>query len=291
MLIFYSTVYMIINGRAIAKEIQQEIKQEISSIKRRKPCLAVILVGEHPPSKIYIKRKTKACEDVGILSIGRALPADINEDDLIREIDSLNLDPSVDGILVQLPLPDHIDPVKITHSIDPTKDVDGFHPLNLGKLLIGEAGGFVPCTPLGVKELLQRCSIPVEGKHAVIIGRSNIVGKPMASLLLQNTPGANATVTVVHRRSQNIEQLCSNADILIVAIGKPKFVTADMVKEGATVIDIGISRVEGLVVGDVDFDNVKDKCSHITPVPGGVGPMTIAMLLKNTLSSYKRRPQ
>lgn len=287
---------MIIDGKKIASEIQQEIKETIQQYTTRPPCLAVILVGQHPPSQIYVNRKTQACKEVGIQSIKRELPVSISEEALLAEIDLLNRDPTVDGILVQLPLPAHMNPFHITHHIHPEKDVDGFHPYNVGRLLIGEHTGFLPCTPLGIKMLMERCAIEMTGKHVLVIGRSNIVGKPMAAMLMQGMPGANATVTIAHRYSVDLKMLCQFADIIIIAIGQPKFLTADMVKEGAVVIDVGINKVEDSskkngyqIVGDVDFINVAPKCSYITPVPGGVGPMTIAMLLKNTLLSYQNK--
>lgn len=287
---------MIIDGKAIASQIQREIKQEIERIQGRRPCLAVILVGTHPPSQIYVKRKTHACESVGITSIKRNFPEDFPEADLISELDQLNQDPSIDGILVQLPLPRHINPLKILHRISPDKDVDGLHPINAGKLLIGEQDGFVPCTPLGVKTLLERSEIDVSGKHVMILGRSNLVGKPMAALMMQNAAGANATVTVIHSKSKEIKSLTRLADILIVAMGKPKFITSDMVKEGVVIVDVGINKVDSStdpngyqIVGDVDFEHLQSKCSFITPVPGGIGPMTIAMLLSNTLKSFMKK--
>ncbi len=280
---------MILDGTAIATEIQHEMRQEIEKIPGRKPCLAVILVGDHPSSSIYVNRKTKACEAVGIKSIKRHLPPSISEDALLMEIEQYNVNPEIDGILVQLPLPSHINTTRVTRWIDPDKDVDGFHPINMGKMLIGESDGFLPCTPLGIQTMLKRSGISVTGKHAVILGRSNIVGKPMAALLMQNTPYANATVTILHRQSPHIPEVCRQADLLIAAIGQPHFVKADMVKEGAIVIDVGINKVSGGIMGDVDFEHVKAKCSWITPVPGGVGPMTIAMLLTNTLKSFKNR--
>lgn len=288
---------MIIDGKAIADQIQQEIKSEISQLikRHRAPCLAVILVGEHSPSKIYVSRKTQACASVGMTFIKKELPATISEKELLAEIDSLNNNPNVDGILVQLPLPPHVNPLKITEHINPEKDVDGFHPYNVGKLLIGEPHGFLPCTPLGIKLLLDRTGIEVASKHVLVIGRSNIVGKPMAAILMQSTPGGNATVTIAHRHTRNIKDLCLAADIIIVAIGQPKFITANMINPGTVIIDVGINKIVSTnskgyeIVGDVDFENVKDKCSYITPVPGGVGPMTIAMLLKNTLESYLRK--
>lgn len=287
---------MLIDGKKIAGEIELELKAKIAGIKERKPCLAVILVGVHPASVIYINRKTQACEKVGIRSIKLELPENISQENLIREIKKLNEDPTIDGILVQLPLPKHINPTHVTLCISPEKDVDGFHPMNMGKLLIGETDGFIPCTPLGIKVLLERSNIEVAGKNALIVGRSTIVGKPMAALLIQGRPWGNATVTIAHSHTKNLKELATNADILIAAIGQPHFITADMIKEGASVIDVGINKIEDLktkngyrIVGDVDFENVKTKCSHITPVPGGVGPMTIAMLLSNTWLSYKRK--
>lgn len=287
---------MIIDGKAIADQIQQEIKQQVSAITKRPPCLAVILVGNNPASQIYVNRKTQACAEVGIISIRKNLPADCEEDMLLEVLDSYNTHPEVDGILLQLPLPPQINTAKVLLQISPEKDVDGLHPYNAGKLFIGDTDGFAPCTPLGIKVLLERSGIQVSGQHAVVLGRSNLVGKPMASLLIQNAPGANATVTIVHSKSLNIKELCNEADILIAAIGRPGFVTADMVKDNAVVIDVGINKIEDptspkgyKIVGDVDFERVKDKCSFITPVPGGIGPMTIAMLLSNTLKSWSKR--
>jgi len=287
---------ILIDGKKVAAEIQQELKTSIAQIQGRKPTLAVILIGKHPPSEIYIKRKTEACAEIGIQSIRKQLPPSTSEKELLQEIHLLNQDPNIDGILVQLPLPNHINTALITQSISPEKDVDGFHPINVGKMLIGESDCFNPCTPLGIKTLLERYNIEVAGKHVVVFGRSNIVGKPMAAMLMQSMPGGNATVTIAHRQSKNVKSFSLLADIIIAAVGQPKFITADMVKDGAIVIDVGINKVENherstgyQIVGDVDFANVKEKCSYITPVPGGVGPMTIAMLLKNTLQSYIRR--
>lgn len=287
---------MLIDGKKIAEEIQLELKESIVNSGQRKPCLAVILVGEHPASLIYIARKTQACEKVGIKSIKLQLPENTSEAALMHEIQKLNQDPTVDGILVQLPLPKQINPTHATLAISPEKDVDGFHPMNMGKLLIGESDGFIPCTPLGIKVLLERSNIEVAGKNALIIGRSTIVGKPMAALLMQGKTWGNATVTVAHSHTKNLKELAQNADILIAAIGRPHLITKDMVKEGAAVIDVGINKIDNpkvksgyRIVGDVDFESVKSKCSHITPVPGGVGPITIAMLLSNTILSYKRK--
>lgn len=287
---------MIIDGKAIASQIQNEIKEQVNAINGRKPCLAVILVGNNPASEIYVNRKTLACQETGILSIRKNLPADCAEKDLLQVLDGFNRDHAVDGILLQLPLPAHINSARVLQFISPEKDVDGLHPVNAGKLIMGDTEGFAPCTPLGIKVLLERSKIPVSGKHVVIMGRSNLVGKPMASLLMQNAPGANATVTVVHSKSSNLTAICRQADIIIAAIGQPQFLKADMVKDNVVVIDVGINKIEDAssgkgyrIVGDVDFDNVKDKCEFITPVPGGIGPMTIAMLLSNTVKSRLMR--
>jgi methylenetetrahydrofolate dehydrogenase (NADP+)/methenyltetrahydrofolate cyclohydrolase len=276
----------ILNGKAIAKTIEEEVAAAVQKLKGRAPALAFILVGENPASKSFISMKKKKCHEVGIRSLDRELPATTTEKELLREIERLNRDTTVDGILVQLPLPPHIDPYAITAFIDPAKDVDGFHPLNVGNLLIGRQDSFFPCTPYGIQELLIRSEIPIAGKHVVIMGRSNLVGKPLAALLMQKREGADATVTIAHSRSQNLKALAASADILIAAMGQPHFIGPEMVKPGATVIDVGINRVGSSIVGDVDFDRVVSKCAHITPVPGGIGPMTIAMLLKNTLKSY-----
>lgn len=287
---------MLIDGKALAAQIQDEIRQTVATLQNRKPCLAVILIGDHPPSKIYVSRKSKACEEVGIVSLRYTFPSTLSEAELLDKIQLLNQDNTIDGILVQLPLPTHINPLSITCHIAPDKDVDGLHPMNVGKLLIGDPDAFAPCTPLGVKVMLERSQVETKGKHVVIIGRSNLVGKPMAALLMQNAQGANATVTVAHSATKNLKELCLSADILIAAMGNPCFITADMVKENAVVIDVGISSIPHpdkpratKLVGDVDFEAVSKKCAMITPVPGGVGPMTIAMLLSNTLKSYLGR--
>lgn len=287
---------MIIDGKAIALGIQEEIRQSVNAIQGQKPCLAVILVGNHPPSEIYVNRKTEACKDVGIRSLKISFPENVPESDVLKKIQELNDDSTVDGILVQLPLPHQINPSKIVEAISPQKDVDGFHPVNVGKLLIGERTGFFPCTPFGIQVLLEKSGIEIAGKHVVIIGRSNIVGKPMAALLLQTTAGGNATVTVLHRRSAFLKELCLLADVIIIAIGQPKFLKKEMVRPGAVVIDVGINKISNpaknsgyQIVGDADFEELKDICSYITPVPGGVGPMTIAMLLQNTLKSFQNR--
>ncbi|MDE3055145.1 MAG: bifunctional methylenetetrahydrofolate dehydrogenase/methenyltetrahydrofolate cyclohydrolase FolD [Verrucomicrobiota bacterium] len=279
----------LIDGKAIAATIHEEVRQEIKRIGGRGPSLAFLLVGDNPASESYVRAKKRACALTGITSILRTFPSSLKEMDLLAEIERLACDPSVDGVLVQLPLPPYIDETRIMCALDPEKDVDGFHPLNMGKLMRGIEGGFIPCTPLGIRELLLRSNIEISGKHALIIGRSNIVGKPLAALLMQKREGGNATVTVAHSHSQNLSSIARSADLLIAAVGKKGFVTAEMVKKGAVVIDVGIHHSSEGICGDVDFAGVAPLASHITPVPGGVGPMTIAMLLKNTLLSYKRR--
>jgi methylenetetrahydrofolate dehydrogenase (NADP+)/methenyltetrahydrofolate cyclohydrolase len=286
---------MIIDGIKIAKDLQRELKEEIDLLQGRKPCLAFFLIGNNPASMVYVNNKMKACKVVGITTIKKEMPETILEEILIEEIHKLNQDPNVDGILVQLPLPDHIDVKRVTLALDHNKDVDGFHPMNVGKLYLGQTDGFIPCTPLGIITLFERYNINVEGKNAVILGRSNIVGKPMAALLMQNAPGRNATVTVAHSRTKNLKEICLSADIIIAAMGKPLFLKSDMVKEGAVVIDVGINRVDDpntekgyRLIGDADFPSLEEKCSYITPVPGGVGPMTIALLLKNTLKAFSK---
>ena len=270
---------MIIDGKAVADSILEEIKATLKS----RPILTVLQVGEHPASSTYIRMKRKACERVGIESRLVALADSISEKELLNEIDKLNRG-DTSGILLQLPLPAHLDPHRMLEAIDPTKDVDGFHPINMGKLVMG-LPGFIPCTPLGIQVLLERSHIPVEGKRVVIVGRSQIVGMPLATLLMQKRKGCNATVTVAHSCTPNIEEVTREADILVAAMGRPKFIKEPMVKEGAVIIDVGINRLDGKLVGDVDFDALKDKCSAITPVPGGVGPMTVAMLLHNTVKA------
>ncbi len=282
----------LIDGTATAKKIQDQIAHAISHLSR-KPGLAFILVGEDPASQTYIRMKKKRCEEVGIVSFDCVLPSTITENQLLGEIDKYNQNPAVDGILVQLPLPFHINAMNVMMAVDPDKDVDGFHPVNVGKMLLGENSGFLPCTPHGVQVLLTHAQIPILGKHVVIVGRSNIVGKPLAAILMQKAPHGNATVTVAHSMTENLKEICRSADILVAAMGHPRFIKADMVKKGAVVVDVGINRIkEGgkdCIVGDVDFNAVAPLCSHITPVPGGVGPMTIAILLSNTLLSYQRR--
>lgn len=272
----------IINGKEISAKIREELKEEASKMAVR-PGLAVILVGEDPASQVYVRNKEKACTELGYYSEKYTLPSDTKMDDLLDLIDVLNKSEKIHGILVQLPLPKHLDEEKVILAIDPCKDVDAFHPVNVGKIMIGNHS-FLPCTPAGVMELLKYSGIDVNGKDCVVIGRSNIVGKPQAMLLLHE----NATVTICHSRTKDLKEVCSRADILVSAVGRAGFVTADMVKEGAVVIDVGINRnEEGKLCGDVLFDEVEPKASYITPVPGGVGPMTITMLMKNTLTAAK----
>ena len=279
----------IIDGKKISQEIKDEIKAEIER-DGIKACLAVIIAGSDPASQVYVKNKKTACEYCGIRSLSYELPEDTKEDELLALIKKLNEDPEVDGILVQLPVPEHIDEDRIIEAIDPAKDVDGFSRRSVGALSIG-SNGFVSCTPAGIIELLKRSGIEMEGKECVVMGRSNIVGKPMAMLMLRE----NATVTVVHSRTRHIEDICRRADILIVAIGKPRMITHDYVKDGAVIIDVGIHRLDPgnnggrKLCGDVDYEDVEPLASYITPVPGGVGPMTIAMLMKNVLKSAKEK--
>ena len=278
----------LIDGKSLSNKIQDKIAVEVEELKEEKNIvagLAVILVGDDPASHAYVKMKAKACERVGFYSISHNMPDTISQDEIIATIEMINNNPRIDGILVQLPLPSHIDTDKILEVIDPKKDVDGFHAYNMGRL-VTNLDTFVACTPLGVMEMFKEYKIDLEGKNVCVVGASNIVGKPMASLLLN----ANATVTVTHIYTKNLAFHTKNADIVIVGVGVPKLIKEDMIKDGAIVIDIGINRIEdGSLVGDVDFENVAPKCSYITPVPGGVGPMTIAMLLSNTLKSAKQR--
>ncbi|MSN96733.1 bifunctional methylenetetrahydrofolate dehydrogenase/methenyltetrahydrofolate cyclohydrolase FolD [Campylobacter sp. FMV-PI01] len=276
---------ILIDGKNISSKVKDEVKNEAINLANLgiKPGLAVILVGDDKASLTYVNSKEKACKMCEIYSVKKTLPASTTEDELLNLIDELNKDDKIHGILVQLPLPKHIDENKIIEKIDPKKDVDGFHPINVGKLSIA-LDGFVSCTPAGVIRLLKEYEIDISGKNAVVIGRSNIVGKPMANLLLKE----NATVTITHSKTKNLDFYTKNADIIVVAIGIPNFLKADMVKDGAIVIDVGINRLDdGRLVGDADFENLKEKASFITPVPGGVGPMTIAMLLNNTIISTK----
>jgi len=278
----------LIDGKGLAQKVQENVAKEVEELKQVKnivPGLAVLLIGDDPASHAYVNMKAKACERVGFYSITHNMPDTISQDEIIATIEMMNANPRIDGILVQLPLPKHIDTDKILEVIDPKKDVDGFHAYNVGRLVTG-LDSFVACTPLGVMKMFEEYDIELEGKDVCVVGASNIVGKPMASLLLN----ANATVTVTHIFTKDLKAHTSQADIVVVGVGVPGLIKEDMVKEGAVVIDIGINRIEdGSLVGDVDFKNVAPKCSYITPVPGGVGPMTIAMLLSNTLKSAKQR--
>jgi methylenetetrahydrofolate dehydrogenase (NADP+)/methenyltetrahydrofolate cyclohydrolase len=286
----------IINGNEIAAQIRQELKQEVARLKTEHnvtPGLVTILVGENPASVSYVTAKQKTSKDLGFYSVQDNQPADITESALLDLVQKYNKDPSIHGILVQLPLPKHINETKVLYAIDPDKDVDGFHPVNVGKLMIGEAV-FLPCTPAGIQQLLIRSGVETSGAEVVVVGRSNIVGKPIANILVQKQKGANATVTICHTGTKNLKEHTLRAEILIVAAGKPKAVTADMVKEGAVVIDVGVNRIgksesgKAILCGDVDYDAVKEKASMITPVPGGVGPMTITMLMMNTVKAAKQ---
>jgi len=286
----------IIDGKQIAATMREEIRREVEGLKEKgvTPGLAVILVGEDPASQSYVRAKEKACAEAGIYSDDNRLPADASQEDLLALVRSKNENPSIHGILVQLPLPGHVDESEVLLAVNPAKDVDGFHPVSVGRMVIGEKT-FLPCTPHGVVQLLARSGVQTAGAHVVVVGRSNIVGKPVANMLLQKKENANATVTVCHTGTTDIGSFTRQADILIVAAGRPATVTGDMIKEGAVVIDVGVNRVEDAtrkrgyrLVGDVDFDSVKEKASLITPVPGGVGPMTITMLLWNTVESARQ---
>jgi len=287
----------LIDGKQIAKAVHAETRAAVDALKAKgiTPGLAVVLVGDDPASRSYVRSKDKMSKELGIHSVKHELPAETTQEELVALVQKLNADPAIHGILVQSPPPKHIDEAAVIAAIDPRKDVDGFHPLNVAKLALDDPTGFVPCTPLGCQRLLLASGIDPAGKHAVILGRSMIVGKPMALLLMAKGKGGDATVTVVHSRSQNLAELTSQADILIAAIGRPGFVKAEHVREGAVVIDVGINRVEDpstekgyRIVGDVAFEEVAPKCSHITPVPGGVGPMTIAMLMANTVKACRQ---
>ena len=290
--------YKLLDGRKVSGEMKQEIADEVRTIVSKgfeAPHLVAILVGHDGGSETYVASKMKTCEELGFNSSLVRFDESITEEALLNEVKRLNEDPKVDGFIVQLPLPKHIDEQKVIEAVDPAKDVDGFHPINVGKLSIG-LPGFVSATPAGIIELLKRYEIETKGKHAVVLGRSNIVGKPVAMLLMHKGNPGDATVTVCHSRTENLKEITRSADILIAALGKPEFVTADMVKEGAVIVDVGTTRVPDAtrksgfrLTGDVDFKNVAPKCSFITPVPGGVGPMTIISLMKNTLISAKRR--
>ena len=286
----------IIDGKQVAADMRVELKAEVAKLKEQGivPGLAVVLVGEDPASKSYVTAKERACEDMGIFSDDNRLDAGISQAELMALVEKLNNDPKINGILVQLPLPDSLNEAEVLLAIDPAKDVDGFHPMNVGKMVVGEKT-FLPCTPHGIIQLLMRSGVTIKGAEAVIVGRSNIVGKPLMNMLVQKNPTGNATVTVCHTRTKNLSYHTKRADIVIAAAGRPNTVTADMVKEGVVVIDVGVNRVEDAtkkrgyrLVGDVDFEAVKEKASLITPVPGGVGPMTITMLLYNTVESAKR---
>jgi len=286
----------IIDGKQVAADMRAELKTEVAKLKEQGivPGLAVVLVGEDPASKSYVTAKERACEEMGIFSDDNRLDANTSQEDLMALVEKLNNDPKINGILVQLPLPKGLNEAEVLLAIDPAKDVDGFHPMNVGKMVVGEKT-FLPCTPHGVLQLLMRSGIAIEGAEAVIVGRSNIVGKPLANMLIQKNPTGNATVTVCHTRTKDLSYHTKRADIVIAAAGRPNTVTADMVKDGVVVIDVGVNRVEDAtkkrgyrLVGDVDFEAIKEKASFITPVPGGVGPMTITMLLFNTVESAKR---
>ena len=289
------SVAKIIDGAAIARDIRAHVAAEAAQLRAEEvvPGLAVVLVGSDPASEVYVRSKTRACHDAGMHSRLLHLPDTVSQDELFGTIDGLNADPEIHGVLVQLPLPAHINPKAVLERVHPAKDVDGFHPLNVGRAFVGDPRGFVPATPAGIMELLRHERIETHGKHAVIVGRSLIVSKPLASLLM--APGPNATVTLTHRHTVDLASHTRMADILVVAVGRPGLITADMVKPGVAVFDVGTTRVDdpsspkGYVIrGDVDFDGVGEKASHITPVPGGVGPMTIAMLLRNTLQAARR---
>ena len=286
----------LILGKTVSEGIYAELREKIASLRTKgtTPGLAVVLVGNDPASEVYVRMKGKKCEELGMHSVTIILPESTTEKELLKKVDELNKDKTIHGLLVQLPLPPHIDEKKVIYAIDPKKDVDCFHPVNVGKMLIGEPD-FLPATPAGVQQMLIRSGVDTKGKHVVVVGRSNIVGKPMAAMMMQKGEGADSTVTVVHSRTKDLASITRLADILIVAIGKPNFVTADMVKEGAVVIDVGTNRINdpnsqkgSKLVGDVDFDGVKGKASAISPVPGGVGPMTICMLMVNTVSAAEK---
>ena len=286
----------LILGKEVSEEIYGELRQRIDALKARgvTPGLAVVLVGEDPASQVYVRKKGEMCESLGMKSVTVRMPAETTQGELMAKVDELNNDPTIHGFLVQLPLPSHLDEEQVINAISPSKDVDCFHPTNVGRVLIGNPD-FLPATPAGVQQMIIRSGIETSGKHVVVIGRSNIVGKPMAAMMLQRGLGADSTVTVVHSRTKDLPSITRQADILIVAIGKPRFVTPDMVKDGAVVIDVGTNRIEdpthpkgSRLVGDVDFEAVKDKVSAITPVPGGVGPMTICMLMANAVKAAER---
>lgn len=278
-------MYKIISGKEVSEAVKLRVADEVKELKSNEiePCLAVILVGDDPASRVYVNNKKKACQFCGIRSLEYVLPAETKEEELIELIEKLNNDKSVNGILCQLPLPKHLDEKKVLNLIKPEKDVDAFHPENVGHIMIGDFN-FLPCTPAGIMEMLRYENIDLDGKNCVVIGRSNIVGKPMAMLMLKE----NATVTICHSRTKNLKEVVAGADVIVAAVGRPNFVTADMVKDGAVIIDVGINRMDdGKLCGDVDFEACKEKASYITPVPGGVGPMTIATLMQNTITATR----
>lgn len=287
----------LLDGKLVASHLKNEIKNELQTLEKqytRKPQLTAVIVGNNPASTFYVQSKMKNCEEIGMNSELIALDESISEDALLSILQELNDNPQVDGYIVQLPLPAHIDEQRVIHSIAPHKDVDGFHPSNFGKLALGE-DTLIPATPLGIIKMLEYYQIPTTGKHCVVLGRSHIVGTPMSLLMMQNRPQGNSTVTICHSKTKDLEQICASADILIAAIGKPLFVTKEMIKPGAVVIDVGINRIEDAtkksgyrIVGDVDFENLKEACSYITPVPGGVGLMTVAALMWNTMKAWKK---
>jgi len=287
----------IIDGKAIAAKVRDSVRERVEGLREAgvEPCLAVLLVGENPASRVYVGMKQKAADEVGIRSIDRRLPDTSTEEEILEIVDAWNADPNVHGILVQLPLPDQVDERTVMERIRPEKDIDGFHPVNVGRMTSGDPEAFRPCTPAGVQVLLEHIGWDPAGRHAVVVGRSNIVGRPMATILSQKQPYANATVTMAHSRTADLGPITRLAELLVVAVGRPESVTADMVSDGAVVIDVGVNRVEDAstekgyrLVGDVDYEGVREKASWITPVPGGVGPMTIAMLLSNTASAAAR---
>lgn len=278
-------MYKLISGKEVSESVKLRVADEVKALKANgiEPCLAVILVGDDPASRVYVNNKKKACEFCGIRSLEYVLPAETTEEELIALVKKLNDDKSVNGILCQLPLPKHLDEKKVLNLIKPEKDVDAFHPENVGHIMIGDFN-FLPCTPAGIMEMFRFENIDLDGKNCVVIGRSNIVGKPMAMLMLKE----NATVTICHSRTKNLKEIVADADVIVAAVGRPNFVTADMVKDGAVIIDVGINRMDdGKLCGDVDFEACKEKASYITPVPGGVGPMTIATLMQNTITATR----
>ncbi len=285
----------IISGTEVAKAIRAELKEEVAELAQKgvTPGLVTILVGEDPASQSYVAAKNKTAKELGIYSEQITLAADTSEDELLQLVEKCNKNPKINGILVQLPLPKHIDEAKVLYAIDPAKDVDGFHPVNVGKMVLGEQC-FLPCTPHGILELLSRSGVETSGAEVVVVGRSNIVGKPIANLMLQKRPAGNATITLCHTRTRDIAAHTKRADIIIAAVGVPKMITADMVKDGVVIIDVGVNRIgksstgKAILAGDVDFEAVKEKASFITPVPGGVGPMTITMLMKNTVQAARQ---